>query len=529
MVNKTKTWASKLVLLCFAFTIVLAGCGKDATTTPEPTPTKNEDKTTDQPKESALTPVELTYYFPNTPQKDLQSVEDELNKLVQPKINATIKLKLIDWGSYDEKMNVIISSGEPYDIAFTSTWTNNFYQGVAKGAFAPLDELIEKYAPDTKSSVPETFWKAVKVKGATYGVPNFQQSTAGYGYLIQKSVADKYKFDWKSVTKLSDLTPMLETIKKGEPTLIPWGYSKAIDPFLTATPMFHLEALGDSKTPGSIYLNDTEMKVVNQYETPEFKEYVTMMRDWYMKGYVRKEAPTLKDDQADLKAGKVAAQIGQIDIDTTAFEQAGMSAPGRFSNSNKDVQSYDHMFIKPLLTTDKAAASITAISASSPNKERAMMFINLLNTDKQIYNLINWGVEGKHYKKVADNRIETIADSGFKISSPWEFGNMSQTYYTEADAQGAEVDDKGNKLWIDLNKNAPASNAMGFVFDFTPVKSEKANVDAAIDELYYAIATGSIDPEKNLPVFLNRLKDAGADKIIAEKQKQLDEWRAANK
>ena len=53
------------------------------------------------------------------------------------------------------------------------------------------------------------------------------------------------------------------------------------------------------------------------------------------------------------------------------------------------------------------------------------MLLNLLNTDKEIYNTLVWGVEGKHYKKVADNRIETIKDSGFQMGSPWEFGNMS--------------------------------------------------------------------------------------------------------
>ena len=189
--------------------------------------------------------------------------------------------------------------------------------------------LIAKY-PDMKKGIPDMFWNAVKVKGHIYGVPVFQQSTAGYGYIIQKAVADKYKLDWKSVTKLSDLTPFLETVKKNEPNLIPWEYSQAIDPFLTAPPMFGLETLGDSKTPGDLYLKDGS-KVVNQYETPEFKSFITMMRDWYSKGYLRKDAATLKETSADRKAGKNALQLGQIDIDSVAFAAAGMDATGRMS------------------------------------------------------------------------------------------------------------------------------------------------------------------------------------------------------
>jgi len=521
----------KIVLsLITAFTIVLSGCSTDKSNNASTNEPQKETKV-DQPEgtgEKALEPVELTYYFPNSPQKDLQTVEDAVNKLIQPKINATVRLKLIDWGTYEEKMKVVLGSGEPFDLAWTSTGLNNYYQNVANGSFAPLNELIDKYAPETKKGIPDMFLNALKVKGEVYGIPVFQQSTAGYGFEIQKSVADKYQLDWKSVTKLSDLTPFLETVKKNEPNLIPWEYAQNLDPFLTAPPMFGLETLGDAKTPGDLYLNDAT-KVINQYETPEFKEYITMMRDWYTKGYLRKEAPTLKETTADRKAGKNALTLGQIDIDSQAYEAAGLEFTGRMSNFNKDVHSYDMQFVKPLLTTDKAAATITAISANSPNKERAMMLLNLLNTDKEIYNTLVWGVEGKHYKKVADNRIEGLPEGGYQIFAPWEFGNMTLSYLADGDPIGGEVDNKFIDMWVDLNKNAIPSNALGFVFDFTPVKTEKANVDAVIDELYYAISSGSIDPEKYLPQFLDKLKNAGTDTILAEKQKQLDEWKAANK
>ncbi|WNR42725.1 ABC transporter substrate-binding protein [Paenibacillus roseipurpureus] len=521
--NTSKKMKRSLVMLSIGISVALTGCS-----TPKAEPTASEPAAstgaaqTAQPTAAPLAPVELSYYFPSGPLKDMQTVEDALNKLIKPKINATVKLKSIDWGVYEEKMKVSMASGEPYDLVWTSAGFNNYFQNVANGAYAPLDELIAKY-PDLKKGIPDMFWNAVKVKGKVYGVPVFQQSTAGYGYTIQKAVADKYKMDWKSVTKLSDLTPFLETVKKNEPNLIPWEYSQGADPFLTAPPMFGFETLGDAKTPGDLYLKDGG-KVVNQYETPEFKAFITMMRDWFNKGYLRKDAATLKETTADRKAGKNALQLGQIDIDSVAFAAAGMDATGRMSGPNPATQSYDFQFVKPLLTTDKAAATMTAISANSPNKERAMMLLNLLNTDKEIYNTLIWGVEGKHYKKVAENRIETMKDGGYQLLSPWEFGNMSLTYLFEGDPKGNDA--KYTQMWVDLNKNAQPSNALGFVFDFTPVKAEKANVDAAIDELYYAIASGSVDPEKYLPQFLDKLKKAGSDKIIAEKQKQLDAWKS---
>jgi putative aldouronate transport system substrate-binding protein len=47
-------------------------------------------------------------------------------------------------------------------------------------------------------------------------------------------------------------------------------------------------------------------------------------------------------------------------------------------------------------------------------------------------------------------------------------------------------------------------------------------------ELGYPLINGMADPEKTLPEFLAKLKDAGMDKIVAEAQTQVNAWRAAN-
>jgi putative aldouronate transport system substrate-binding protein len=43
-----------------------------------------------------------------------------------------------------------------------------------------------------------------------------------------------------------------------------------------------------------------------------------------------------------------------------------------------------------------------------------------------------------------------------------------------------------------------------------------------------ALETGTIDPKDKLAEFISKLKAAGIDKIIAEKQKQLDAWAKSN-
>ena len=532
---------SAVLLFVFLSVSALSGCGAAPSPAAEVSSTEatassaSQEATPAASTETAasaevLPEVELVYYFVNSPQNDLESVNAEINRQVKGKINATVKMNLIDWGAFDQKMNVVAASGEPCDLVFTATWANNIYQNIAKGTLAPLNDLIDTYAPKTKETVPETFWKVVTVKGQIYAVPNFQQATAGYGILVQKAIADKYGFDWKSVTSLSGLEPLLEQVKANEPDMIPYGTcSGSAETFINSPPMFAMEAVGDSKTPGWLYLKDDTLKVINQYDTPEFKTHIVMMRRWYEKGYIRKDVATLTDINEDLNAGKVAAKQGQIDLDSLMFEQAGLPFDGRMMMNNQNTPSYDLQFVKPLLTTDKAAATNTGIMASSQNKERAMMLIELMNTDKMLYNTFCWGIEGKHYKKindVGDGRIETIKDGGYQIFSAWEFGNMENSYLSESHPIGGEVDGKFTKMWSSLNRNAPASNALGFVFDMTPVKTEIASCQAVLDELYYAVALGSVDPDKYQPILVQKLKDAGSETIMAEKQKQLDAWKA---
>ena len=70
-----------------------------------------------------------------------------------------------------------------------------------------------------------------------------------------------------------------------------------------------------------------------------------------------------------------------------------------------------------------------AVSKTSKNPARVMRFLNLLNTDPYVKNLIFHGVEGKHYNKVDGNTVETIAGSGYSLyANTWAIGNVFLDY-----------------------------------------------------------------------------------------------------
>jgi putative aldouronate transport system substrate-binding protein len=152
------------------------------------------------------------------------------------------------------------------------------------------------------------------------------------------------------------------------------------------------------------------------------------------------------------------------------------------------------------------------------------MFINMLHQDKYLNNLLNFGIEGVHYDKKSDNVIDTTKGAkNYNLGAAWMFGNQFLNYLLPN-----EDPQKWEKFKA-FNNAGQASLALGFTFDSEPVKSEIAAVNNVNSQYIGALYTGSVDPNEVLPKYEAKLKDAGIDKIIAEKQKQLDAYLATKK
>lgn len=465
---------------------------------------------------AALPQVKLTWYFPGAfPQPDQDEVFAEANKIIKAKINATVDFKPLGIGEYDQKMQVVIASGENYDLAFTSNWLNNYSQNVAKGAFLPLDDLLVKYAPVSNAAVPRTFWDAAKVKGNIYGFINQQISARTPAVIVAKADAEKYGLDVKAISgkigpdTLKLLEPFIQKIRADQP-------QKGFITSLTQLDglFFNLEPIVGIQIPGAVDFSDSKLKVVNQFETDGMKTFAAMMRDWNAKGYLNSKERIAKktDEWTDAQAGKWAIQIG------------GSYKPG---GEIQDATAYGYQVIEfpsgtAHLTTNGIIATMQAISRNSKNPERAMMLLELMNTDKELFNLLNFGVKDKHFKLDADGFMDKSIKGaqGYSPNVPWMFATNYLAYV-----------DKGMPatVWEDtkkVNANALPSQLLGFSFDAEPVKAEIAKTSTVFDEYARAIEVG-VASEDKYNEFLAKMKAAGADIIIAEMQKQINAWKAS--
>src|SRR5690606_32249593 len=167
---------------------------------------------------SNLAPYQLSLYYPGTPQKDEKIVEEALNELLTAKINATIDLIAIDWGAWDDKMNLMIASREKSDIIFTAQW-NGHAKNVGKNAFLELGDLLQKHGQGIIEGLDPAFLEGAKINGKNYGVPTNKELASAGGIVYNKKIADELGLDLSGVQAPEDLTPILAAVKEKRPDL----------------------------------------------------------------------------------------------------------------------------------------------------------------------------------------------------------------------------------------------------------------------------------------------------------------------
>lgn len=453
----------------------------------------------------------ITWYFiGNGPQTDVAKIEAEASKYIQSKgVNADLKLICFDWGTYDQKLSQMISTGEVFDICFTASWTNNYRNNAAKGAFVALNKLLPKYAPKTLELVGADFLAGSAVGGVNYAIPANKEKAHNWGFIVRKDLIEKYGMDLSGVKTLEDIEPFLKTIKEKEKGMY------ALEACLGESPRLLLDwdKISDDDIPVSLYNDNRDTKVVFELEAPETMALFKTMRKFYQAGYIRKDAATVTDFNADEKAGLIFAAVKSL--------KPGKDAEMTNSTGKPWVQIE---ITPPVMSNRETTGSLQAISRTSKHPELALKFLELFNTDPYLNNLINYGIEGDHYEKISDNQIKGAANSGnYNPGTGWMFGNQFINYLFEN-----EDPEKWAKF-IEYNDAALPLTSLGFSFDPTPVKNEVAMCKSVWKEFIPVLETGTVDPEKVVPQAIEKFKAAGVDKIVAEAQAQYDKWLAAKK
>lgn len=478
---------------------MMTGC-QTKTDTGAPVQSKSDEKNTAAAGDKDSGDITTLVYWTvgGTTPSDFQQDIDVINEYLAEKIHVKLDLKVAGWGDYDQKMNTIINSGEPFDMMFVNN--TKYGRFVKMGAFEDITDKLQSVAPDLYKLVPEELWKGVMIGGKVYSVPSYKDSSMTWFWNFDDQYVQKYNIDTSAIKTLQDLDKPFRDMKKGEGKgFYPLQLSQGGSPF---GGFFNdYDGLTAGLQPLGVKVDDESRTVVNTLEQPDIMANLKLIHQWYMDGIINPDANVLTEPAKKLPF--LAAQ-------------GWPSAVSTWQTLN-GVKKYDAFKVfGPLYSTETIQGSMNAISANSKHKDECLKFLQLVNTDSKLRDMLAYGVPDKTFKYVGDGIVKKLTDTWpLAAYTQGTFFNMSVT------------EDVDPKQWDEVkaqNENAVSSTCLGFALDITNIQNELSNCLTVWDKYKFDLLTGASDPETTLPKLNAELKNAGFDTIVSEAQKQIDEF-----
>lgn len=468
--------------------------------------------------------VTLVAYMLGDAPRDLSLVEAEINKLAREDLNCEVSFKYTTWSDYMQRYNLLLASGQPIDLIFTSEWLN-YNQFAQKGAFRELDDLLPKYARDLYAFVGDEYWDAVRVGGHIYTIPSTWREYVNEGFLYREDLRRKYGLPVPD--SLENVEAYLEGVKRREPRrnltseiVIDNGYG----PSFSATSVLNMKyAWVDLFMPYGLRADyDDPDRIVPYWGTADFVADMRMFKRWSDKGFWTRSALSNKNP------------INELFIDEYSIAVMSGLNPMKYSHTlslmksrdaDVEIGYYPYCRSTGLVKPVHPIHNGFAIPLGSRNPERALMFYERLVLDRRYNWLTEYGIEGTHYRVDSDGYYEMIGDAdtnGFshEAMNGWAWRNPGLMLF---DRKFRVAKD----LFDEFDSYAKPDVFYGFVEDYTSYQAERAALYQVQSQYLVPIQAGMVDDvDAAVRDFMAQANAAGLGKIQEEYSRQWKRYCA---
>jgi putative aldouronate transport system substrate-binding protein len=207
-------------------------------------------------------------------------------------------------------------------------------------------------------------------------------------------------------------------------------------------------------------------------------------------------------------------------------DSGGYTEDGSKSTALFGYPTVESLYAYPIIMTGNMIGAATAISKTSKNPERAMMLLNELWKNPVLSNTLAYGLEGKNYTiksgKGTDNPVIEAKSGAEQTWAIWH--NWLGPLWDQWDSNWNSK--KSLEQMRKNNDSAQTSSILGFMFDTEKIKTEIAQLNAVNSEITPIMNTGSMtDFDKYIEEVKKKMDNAGIEKVVAEAQRQIDEWK----
>ena len=545
-----------LLAMIMVLSIVLAGCSKTAETpaadetpaTTEPAETTDNTETPEAPEETAEPALEQKTIQLMITGSGKQANSDKVwaafNEQLQQYVpNTTVEFIDVSFDEYSEKFSQVLASGEGVDLAWTG-WLINKPQNIADGNLMPLDDLLAEYGQGIVDILGENVVEIHRnaADGKLYYLPSWQGLCGERrGWLVVTEIAELAGDTWIEDTEaalnkwrnnysgIEDFQAVLDQATKylaaakeagklgaGINTGRAFGWSMY-------NGMYSFLGVGGAEI-GITYCDGT-FTVKDGVAGEHYKLYAKTMADWYKEGYIRSDIMSV--DTSTLTTPK----NGEITDTTYVF-----SCDPYLTEADQEAAIADAGMDMTYLPIEENAYLILggdtsyAIPYCADEPERAMMVLNAIYSQPDLYNTLIYGIEGEDYTKNADGTITTsyvgaspTADDSYGIQR-WIIGSCKNALINNGTDPNYYADLEA------LEETARVNPFLNFTFDRTNVEG----ICASILNVYYEYGpqldngVAGDNWEELYNSYMSARKDAGIEELIAEFQSQLNAYIEAN-
>jgi putative aldouronate transport system substrate-binding protein len=437
-------------------------------------------------------------------------VQDAVNALALKELNMKVRMIPMTFGSFFSQISMMLAANEPLDLF--PTFSNNFSTYIESQYVVNMADYLD-YAQD-----------AIRILGDdafTGYIGDFligfgQMKERGYpaGLVARKDIFEElgYKVEDFSVTtddyaSFNQITELFAKVKQKYPSMVCLDGTS----IMARQNLSYMDNLGSDFGVLENYGQTTT--ITNYFESEQYRRFCLLARDWFQKGYLSTDI-TVSTDSGELKmrAGNCFSFITNVkpNTDVEKLAQTG----------------YDVVVIQlgqAMKNTNAVNSALFSIANASKNPAKAMQFLNWTYTSGDFNDLINWGIKGEDWIETPDGFAAYPAGvDATNVGYHNDYGFIYPNQFAGHPWVGNPSD-----IWEQYgryNAGLLVSKAFGFTFDSTPVASEEAQLNTVLAEYQNDLSFGAVDIEQRLRGFNRDLYSAGLQRVIDEKQKQLDAW-----
>lgn len=456
-----------------------------------------------------------TYVVPGDEPQELAQVLELINaKLKEDGVGIQLILKYIPWDAWDAKLNIMLSTGDKFDLFHVMNDRVTIANYASRGALADITALIDEYGPNIKAACPEMMMRSGQVGSVQYAMPAYWFETALHPEItLRKDLMEKYGID-KVPETFEELTDAYVKV------MTEWqGTTKPYLPWIGSTATsFEVDAKNYDSWPYQIYERmfyvNQDGTIKNFFETEEFKQDAYNARLWYEKGLINPDVLMFTPDQNtnQLNSGDWFVHfgtVGNVDVMKANYP---------------DIQVDDFIWLEFAPEKPKirpfGTRNMNAVPLSSEHPEVGVKFINWLYASQENYDLFLYGREGIDYRVVEPHNrepiINPIMNAELYSFADWMIGNVNYI------RPGTTAPKATNDALYTRNETAVTGIASMFTFDASNVQTQMADVQTQISAVIAPIITGVVDYDSNIDEALDLLRKAGIDDLVAEFQRQYE-------